>query len=163
MSLGGGAYQALDDAVTRVDRRGRGVRARRGQRQRGCLQHSPARTPEAITVGATTSSDARASFSNYGTCVDIFAPGTSITSSWYTSDTATKPSAARPWPPRTWRARRRSTWAPTRPPRRTQVAKALTDNSTPRQGEHPGHVLAEQAVYMGFIGAGNMASPPAAQ
>jgi len=40
-------------------------------------------------VGATTSSDGRSSFSNYGTCVDIFAPGSSITSTWNTSDTAT--------------------------------------------------------------------------
>ncbi len=45
--------------------------------------------PAAITVGATTSTDARASFSNYGTCLDIFAPGSSITSAWYTSNTAT--------------------------------------------------------------------------
>jgi aqualysin 1 len=44
---------------------------------------------EALTVGATTSSDARASFSNYGTCVDLFAPGQNITSSWYSSTTAT--------------------------------------------------------------------------
>ena len=43
----------------------------------------------AITVGATTSSDARASYSNYGRCLDLFAPGSSITSDWYTSDTAT--------------------------------------------------------------------------
>jgi hypothetical protein len=53
-----------------------------------CTQ-SPARVPAAITVGSTTSTDARSSFSNFGTCVDIFAPGSSITSSWNTSDTAT--------------------------------------------------------------------------
>src|SRR5262249_37273468 len=51
--------------------------------------YSPARTPAAITVGATTSTDARASFSNYGTCVDLFAPGQSITSAWASGDTAT--------------------------------------------------------------------------
>lgn len=50
---------------------------------------SPARVTEAITVGATTSSDARASYSNYGSVVDLFAPGSSITSAWRTSDTAT--------------------------------------------------------------------------
>ena len=50
---------------------------------------SPARTPGALTVGATTSADARASFSNYGSCVDVFAPGVSITSAYNSSDTAT--------------------------------------------------------------------------
>src|SRR5262249_22350798 len=50
---------------------------------------SPARVATAITVGATDSSDNRASFSNFGTCLDIFAPGVNITSAWNTSDTAT--------------------------------------------------------------------------
>jgi subtilisin family serine protease len=50
---------------------------------------SPARVPSAITVGATTSTDARASYSNWGSCLDLFAPGSSITSAWYTSNTAT--------------------------------------------------------------------------
>jgi serine protease len=44
---------------------------------------------QALTLGSSTSGDARSSFSNYGTCVDLFAPGSSITSAWYTSDTAT--------------------------------------------------------------------------
>lgn len=52
-----------------------------------CL-YSPASEPTAITVGATTSSDARASYSNFGTCVDVFAPGTNITSAWHTSTNA---------------------------------------------------------------------------
>jgi serine protease len=51
--------------------------------------YSPARVAEAITVGSTTSSDARSSFSNYGSCLDVFAPGSSITSAWYTSTSAT--------------------------------------------------------------------------
>src|SRR4030095_13256016 len=50
---------------------------------------SPARTPTALTVGATTSGDVRASFSNYGSCVDISAPGVGITSAWNSSNTAT--------------------------------------------------------------------------
>jgi subtilisin family serine protease len=50
---------------------------------------SPARVAEAITVGATTRTDARSSFSNFGSVVDIFAPGSSILSSYNTSDTAT--------------------------------------------------------------------------
>jgi subtilisin family serine protease len=50
---------------------------------------SPARVAAAITVGATTSTDAKASYSNYGSCLDIFAPGSSITSAWYNTNTAT--------------------------------------------------------------------------
>ena len=51
--------------------------------------HSPARAPSALTVGATTSTDAQASYSNFGTCLDLYAPGSSVTSAYYTSDTAT--------------------------------------------------------------------------
>jgi subtilisin family serine protease len=51
---------------------------------------SPARVGEAITVGSSTINDARSSFSNFGSVVDIFAPGSSITSAWATSDTATR-------------------------------------------------------------------------
>ena len=50
---------------------------------------SPASEPKALTVGATTSSDARATYSNYGSCLDLFAPGSLITSAWFTSATAT--------------------------------------------------------------------------
>jgi subtilisin family serine protease len=50
---------------------------------------TPARVAEAITVNASTRTDARASFSNFGTCTDIFAPGDGITSAWHTSDSAT--------------------------------------------------------------------------
>ena len=48
----------------------------------------PLVTCAAITVAASTSTDVRASFSNFGSCVDLFAPGVGITSAWYTSDTA---------------------------------------------------------------------------
>ncbi|MFZ2493166.1 MAG: S8 family serine peptidase [Thermoanaerobaculia bacterium] len=56
---------------------------------RDACNSSPARVAEAITVNSSTNSDARSSFSNWGTCTDIFAPGTNITSAWYTSNTAT--------------------------------------------------------------------------
>ncbi len=60
-----------------------------GNDNRLACNYSPARAANAITVGSTTSSDARSSFSNYGSCLDIFAPGSDITSAWHTSDTAT--------------------------------------------------------------------------
>jgi subtilisin family serine protease len=94
MSLGGGASTAVDDAVrntiaagvTVVVAAGNGNRA--GIAQDAC-GYSPARVSQALTVGATTSSDAKTSWSNYGDCVDLFAPGASITSAWHTSSTAT--------------------------------------------------------------------------
>ncbi len=88
MSLGGGASQASDDAVRRAINDGIVMCVAAGNSNVDAINSSPARTPEAITVGATTSADARASFSNYGSVVDIFAPGFEITSAWITSSTA---------------------------------------------------------------------------
>ena len=94
MSLGGGASTALDNAVRNsiADGVSYAIAAGNGNfigiAQDAC-KYSPARVAEAMTIGATDSSDRKASWSNYGNCVDWFAPGVSITSSWYTSDTAT--------------------------------------------------------------------------
>jgi len=94
MSLGGGASSSVDDALRRLIASGVtvGVAAgngNRGGRQQDACTTSPARVAEAITVGATDKTDTKTSWSNYGSCVDIFAPGSGITSSWYTSNTAT--------------------------------------------------------------------------
>ena len=89
MSLGGGASSALDAAVANAVAAGVTFVVSAGNSNRDACNYSPARAPAAVTVGATTSSDARASYSNFGTCLDIFAPGSGITSSWYTSNTAT--------------------------------------------------------------------------
>jgi uncharacterized protein (TIGR03437 family) len=89
MSLGGGASQATDDAVQRAITDGIVMAVAAGNENQNACNVSPARAPNAITVGSTTSTDARSSFSNWGTCLDIFAPGSSITSAWYTSTTAT--------------------------------------------------------------------------
>ena len=89
MSLGGGASTALDTAVANSISDGVTYAIAAGNSNLDACTQSPARVPSAITVGATTITDARASFSNFGTCVDIFAPGNNITSSWNTSDTAT--------------------------------------------------------------------------
>jgi len=88
MSLGGGVNSALNTAVTNAINLGVVFVVAGGNENTDACTRSPASTPAAITVGATTSSDARASYSNYGTCLDIFAPGSSITSAWYTSSTA---------------------------------------------------------------------------
>jgi subtilisin family serine protease len=89
MSLGGGASSAIDTAVANAVSDGVTFAVAAGNETQDACNVSPARAPSAITVGSTTTTDARSSFSNFGTCVDIFAPGSSITSSWNTSDTAT--------------------------------------------------------------------------
>jgi subtilisin family serine protease len=89
MSLGGGISTSLDSAVNNSINGGVTYAIAAGNSSASACNYSPARVAAAITVGATTSTDARASYSNYGTCLDIFAPGSSITSAWYTSTTAT--------------------------------------------------------------------------
>lgn len=89
MSLGGGASQATDDAIARMTSRGVTVVVAAGNENQNACNVSPARAPSAVTVGSTTNTDARSSFSNYGSCVDVFAPGSNITSAWYTSTSAT--------------------------------------------------------------------------
>lgn len=89
MSLGGSASTALDNAVRNSIAAGVTYAIAAGNSNRNACNYSPARTAEALTVGATDNADRRASFSNYGACVDLFAPGVNITSAWYTSASAT--------------------------------------------------------------------------
>jgi subtilisin family serine protease len=89
MSLGGGASSALDTAVNNLANSGVPIAVAAGNSNANACNTSPARAANAITVGSTTTSDARSSFSNFGTCLDLFAPGSGILSSWFSSDTAT--------------------------------------------------------------------------
>jgi len=94
MSLGGSASTTLDNAVAAAIASGVTFAVAAGNGNFlgiavNACNVSPARVAGAITVGATDKTDKKASFSNYGACLDLFAPGVSITSSWYSSDTAT--------------------------------------------------------------------------
>ncbi|MEU8772671.1 S8 family serine peptidase [Streptomyces sp. NPDC048606] len=89
MSLGGGADSALDTAVRNSIAAGITYAVAAGNESTDASTKSPARVAEAITVGSTTNTDAKSSFSNYGSILDIFAPGSNITSTWGTGDTAT--------------------------------------------------------------------------
>lgn len=89
MSLGGGASSSLDTAVANLHNKGVTVVVAAGNSSADACTSSPARAPLAITVGATDSADAQAWFSNYGSCLDIYAPGVGITSAWIGSSTAT--------------------------------------------------------------------------
>jgi subtilisin family serine protease len=80
MSLGGPASSTLDEAVSNLISKGISVVVAAGNDNLNACDYSPARTSDAITVGATNTDDSRATYSNFGSCLDIFAPGTSIPS-----------------------------------------------------------------------------------
>jgi len=89
MSLGGGNSPALDAAVENAIDQGITFVVAAGNSTANACTGSPSRVGPALTVGSTTSSDARSGFSNFGSCVDLFAPGSQITSAWWTSNNAT--------------------------------------------------------------------------
>jgi len=89
MSLGGGHSAALDQAVRNSIADGVVYSVAAGNDNADACGGSPADVAEAITVGATDSADVRASFSDFGSCVDWFAPGVNITSAWWLTDTST--------------------------------------------------------------------------
>ncbi|MET7375014.1 S8 family peptidase [Micromonospora arida] len=158
MSLGGGANTSLDNAVRNSIASGvtYGLAAGNDSGANAC-NTSPARTTEAITVGSTTSTDARSSFSNIGTCLDIFAPGSSITSAWYTSNTATNTisgtSMATPHVvgAAALVASANPSWTP------AQVRNQLVANATPNVVGNPGSGSPNLLLY---VGTGSTPPPP---
>lgn len=88
MSLGGPASSTLDGAIRNLISKGITVVVAAGNSAADACNYSPARVTEAITVAATTILDVRASYSNFGSCVDLFAPGSEITSTWLGTNTA---------------------------------------------------------------------------
>ncbi|MFI6527830.1 S8 family peptidase [Streptomyces uncialis] len=89
MSLGGGASTTLDNAVRNSIASGVTYAVAAGNSGVNASSTSPARVTQAITVGATSNTDAKASWSNFGSVLDLFAPGVSITAGWHTGDSAT--------------------------------------------------------------------------
>ncbi|WP_406103333.1 S8 family peptidase [Streptomyces sp. NBC_01003] len=89
MSLGGGADEALDAAVQKAIASGVTFAVAAGNESTDASAGSPARVKEAITVASSTKDDEQSDFSNYGSVVDIYAPGSDITSDWNTGDDAT--------------------------------------------------------------------------
>lgn len=86
MSLGGPASSTLDGAIKNLIAKGVTVVVAAGNSSADACNYSPSRVADAITVGATASNDARASYSNFGACLDLFAPGSAITSTWLGSN-----------------------------------------------------------------------------
>ena len=90
MSLGGAFSQISNDAVAEAVAAGIFVAVAAGNNNQNAANYSPASEPTACTVGATDINDNRSSFSNFGSVVDIFAPGTDVLSTWIGSNTATR-------------------------------------------------------------------------
>lgn len=89
LSLGGGYSSALNTAINNLASAGVFVAVAAGNEGQNACNVSPASAANATTVAASDRTDTRASFSNYGSCVNIYAPGVSITSAWHSSNTAT--------------------------------------------------------------------------
>ncbi|QXP88353.1 S8 family serine peptidase [Methylococcus capsulatus] len=153
VSLGGSASQALDTAVQNSINAGVTYVIAAGNSNRNACDESPGRTAAALTVGATTSTDARASYSNYGTCLDIFAPGSSITSASNAGDNATEvmSGTSMATPHVAGAAALYLSAFPGAAP--AQVASALTSNATPGKVGGAGTGSPNRLLYTGFIAA----------
>lgn len=88
LSLGGGYSSAMNQAIQRAHNFGITMVVAAGNENQNAMNVSPASEPLAITVASSTINDIRSSFSNYGTRIDLFAPGSSITAAWHTGNTA---------------------------------------------------------------------------
>ncbi|MBN8233363.1 S8 family peptidase [Corallococcus macrosporus] len=151
MSLGGGEDAALDDAVRHSIAAGVMYVLAAGNENQDACRRSPARTAEAITVGATTSADRRASFSNHGDCVDVFAPGEGILSAWASDDMATRTlsGTSMATPHVTGIVALFLEAHPASAPQ--AVITAMTGNATPDKVGNPGRCSPNRMVYSGFI------------
>ncbi|MFG3659860.1 S8 family serine peptidase [Streptomyces sp. NPDC047706] len=156
MSLGGGADTALDTAVRNAIASGVTFAVAAGNESTNASTRSPARVTEAITVGATTSTDARASYSNYGSVLDLFAPGSSITSAWNSSDSATNTisGTSMATPHVAGAAALHLADNPSATP--AQVSSALTSAATPNVVTSPGSGSPNRLLYVG----GGTPTPP---
>jgi len=163
MSLGGDLSQSLNDAVQRATDDGIVMVVAAGNSAADACSYSPSSAPSAITVGATTSANGLAYFSNVGSCVDILAPGYNITSDWIGSSTATNTisgtSMASPHV-----AGAAALYLSANPTASvTDVTNALITNATSNAISSVPAGTPNKLLYVGFMGSGGGGgSPPTA-
>ncbi|HYV47889.1 MAG TPA: S8 family serine peptidase, partial [Myxococcaceae bacterium] len=160
MSLGGGTSQAIDDSLASSVQAGVVYAVAAGNNTDNACFYSPARAPAALTVAATSSDDYRAYFSNYGACVDLFAPGYYVTSAWNSSDTAinTISGTSMASPHVAGAAALYLGAHPAATP--ADVEAALEGFATANVVTDPGNGTPNLLAYTGFIGSGNDQTPP---
>ncbi|MEU6119053.1 S8 family serine peptidase [Streptomyces sp. NPDC047117] len=138
MSLGGGADEALDTAVQKAVEAGVTFGVAAGNESTDAGQGSPSRVKEAITVAASDKDDKQAEYSNYGSVVDIYAPGTDITSDWNEGDDATNTISGTSMATPHVVGAAAVYLAGHQDAKPADVAKALTDGATPDKISNPG-------------------------
>ena len=160
MSLGGGLSTTLNQAVARAVAAGISFAVAAGNSTANACNSSPSSEPAAITVGATDINDGFASFSNFGSCVDINAPGVNITSDWYNTNTATNTISGTSMasPHVAGAAALYLSANPTATP--AEVASALTGNATQNAISSVPAGTPNLLLYTGFIGNGAPPPPP---
>ena len=151
MSLGGSASTALDNAVQSSINMGVTYAVAAGNSTANACTQSPARAPNAITVGATTITDGYASYSNFGSCVDILAPGSSITSWWLGAGPNTISGTSMASPHVAGAAALYLQTTPGATP--LQVRNALVNNATPNVITSVPAGTPNLLLYTGFIAA----------
>jgi len=165
MSLGGDPSPALDDAVRNSIASGVTYAVAAGNNATNACQVSPSRVSEALTIGATSATDGRWSFSNFGACLDLFAPGVDITSAYNGSDTqlAIGSGTSMAAPHVAGAIALYLQVNPSAAP--ADVASALIDNATTNVVSDQGLDSPNRVLYTGFIrrGGGTPNAPPVAR
>lgn len=150
MTLGGALNQTFNNAITASINANVHYSVVSGSSNANACNYSPGSAPLATTVGATDVNDAKASFSNYGPCIDVWAPGVNITSAWGTSDTAystisgSTASAHAAGVAALWRHKFPGDSA-------IAVAEALRANATPGVITNPGTGSPNLLLFMGMV------------